>query len=274
MKLPIRQIDAFSEGAFTGNPRPSSSWRRPIAPELMQRIAEENNRSETAFVVPMPDGGGYARANWFTLDVEVELCAMRRWRPRKRCASRAARRARIVTFSTLSGPLTAELEEKGRVTIDLPAATGARPVGAERLAALERAVDGRVVTAHEHRYVLAELEDEASVRALAPTARALEEIGLPLIATARGADPEVDFVSRFFAPTLGVFEDPVTGSARCQLVPYWAGALGRGSELAARQLSRRGGRLQCALTGDRVRLTGEAHAYLGGHGRARVGDRP
>lgn len=262
MNLPIRQIDAFSEGPFTGNPAAVVLLEAPIAPELMQRIAEENNLSETAFVVPLPDGGGYA-LRWFTPTVEVELCGHATLAAAEalRLAGREARG--VVTFSTLSGPLAATLEEERRVTIDLPAATGARPVDAERLAALERAVDGRVVTAHEHRYVLAELEDEAAVRALAPTARALEEIGLPLIATARGVDPEVDFVSRFFAPTLGVFEDPVTGSAHCQLVPYWAGVLDR-SELTARQLSRRGGRLECALMGDRVRLTGEAHAYLEG----------
>lgn len=263
MTLPIRQIDAFSEGPFTGNPAAVVLLDAPIPSELMQRIAEENNLSETAFVVRMPEGGSGYALRWFTPTVEVELCGHATLAAAEALRLAGKEQDGTINFSTLSGPLAAELEEGGRVTIDLPAATGARPVGAERHAALERAVNGRVVAAHEHRYVLAELEDEAAVRSLAPTRRALEELELPLIATARAADSEVDFVSRFFAPTLGVFEDPVTGSAHCQLVPFWAGQLGR-SALVARQLSRRGGRLECSLEGDRVRLTGEAHAYLEG----------
>lgn len=266
MSLPLLQIDAFAEGPFTGNPAAVVLLESPMAEDLMQRIAEENNLSETAFLVPHPsadEGGPDFALRWFTPTTEVELCGHATLAAAE--AIRRAGRARktTLTFATRSGPLVATLEDRGRVTIDLPAATGARPVDAARHAALEHAVDGTVKHAHEHRYVLAELESEHAVRRLAPTRRGLEELGLPLVATARADDGDVDFVSRFFAPTLGVFEDPVTGSAHCQLVPFWAGALGKG-ELVGRQISTRGGRLECALDGDRVRLTGAAHLYLEG----------
>ena len=114
-----------------------------------------------------------------------------------------------------------------------------------------------------HRYALAVLPDEEHVRALKPREDHLLRAEIPIIATAPGDAHGVDFVSRFFAPTLGVLEDPVTGSAHCQLVPYWAAQLAKRS-LTARQVSRRGGRLRCELDGERVRLAGGARIYLRG----------
>ncbi|MEM9799748.1 MAG: PhzF family phenazine biosynthesis protein [Planctomycetota bacterium] len=261
MTLPLIQIDAFSEGPFTGNPAAVVPHDGTLDETLMQRIAEENNLSETAFVAPLePDGCPRFALRWFTPTTEVELCG------HATLGAAAALRdlgrtgdADRVAFDTKSGTLIARFAGD-LVEIDLPVAEPQRPCPAERL---QRALGAPVEVALEHRYALAVLPSEGAVRALAPHRADLEEVGLPVIATAPSTSDDVHFVSRFFAPTLGVFEDPVTGSAHCQLVPYWAERLGS-SELVARQISARGGRLVCALDGDRVRLAGGAHVYLRG----------
>ena len=267
MQLPIYQVDAFEEGVFTGNPAAVVPLDQPIDEALMQRIAEENNLSETAFTAPIADAERDAPAfalRWFTPTTEVELCG------HATLAAAAALRdlgalegETHVHFSTRSGPLTASLGEGAEVEIDLPAAV---PTGAptpDQLDAIERALDAPVKAVFLHRYALAVLPSEEDVRRLRPREDLLRQAGIPIIATAARASDEVDFVSRFFAPTLGVLEDPVTGSAHCQLVPYWAAETGR-RKLRARQLSTRGGRLECELDGERVRLAGGARIYLRG----------
>lgn len=264
MTITLLQIDAFSRGPFTGNPAAVCLLESPIEAPLMQAIAEENNLSETAFVVAIPGAKGNYALRWFTPSVEMELCG--------HATLAAAEALRLVgqvqtgdtvTFSTMSGPLSARLEPDGGVTIDLPTAISKEPMGAERLRAIELALHGGVQSAFEHRYAMAVMGSQAEVAAATPAERDLREIGIPLIITAPADDAEVDFVSRFFAPTLGVLEDPVTGSAHCQLVPYWAAQAGR-LDLVGRQLSKRGGELRCSLAGERVHLTGATHLYLKG----------
>lgn len=270
MKLRLYQVDAFCEGAFTGNPAAVVPLSEVIDAELMQRIAEENNLSETAFTAPIPqpadgESGPPAFAlRWFTPTTEVELCGHATLG-----AAAALRTADIVPpdveaihFSTQSGPLIARFHGDD-VEIDLPAAISKEPIGSDLAALVERALGTRVLSAFEHRYVLAVLESEADVRNLKVDEPLLRAAGKPIIATAPGDADDVDFVSRFFAPTLGVLEDPVTGSAHCQLVPYWAATLDT-PQLIARQISARGGRLRCTLDGERVRLAGSAHVYLRG----------
>ncbi len=264
MTIPFFQIDAFSSGPFTGNPAAVCLLEGPIGADLMQSIAEENNLSETAFVAEIPGSGGAYALRWFTPSTEVELCGHATLAAAE--ALRLAGKARAgdtVAFSTMGGPLSARLEPDGAVTIDLPAAISKEPMGADRLRAIEIALHGGVQSAFEHRYAMAVFGSEEEVVAAAPAERDLREIGIPLILTAPGDAEDVDFVSRFFAPTLGVPEDPVTGSAHCQLVPYWAAQLGRPG-LVGRQLSKRTGELRCALAGERVHLTGNAHLYLKG----------
>ena len=272
MKLNLFQVDAFCEGPFTGNPAAVVPLHQPIQAELMQKIAEENNLSETAFTMAIPnatpstDGGAQPFAlRWFTPTTEVDLCghATLAAAAALRAANIVSEDATSVEFSTKSGRLIAHYRSDESIEIDLPAAVSTKPIASELIALTERALDVRTVSAFDHRYVLAVLESEEDVARLDPSEAALRDIGKPVIATAPGRENGVDFVSRFFAPTLGVLEDPVTGSAHCQLVPYWAATLGK-ADLTARQVSQRGGRLECSLEDDRVRLAGEAFLYLKG----------
>ncbi|MEM9380872.1 MAG: PhzF family phenazine biosynthesis protein [Planctomycetota bacterium] len=267
MKLPLVQVDAFSDGPFTGNPAAVVPLEEPLDEALMQRIAEENNLSETAFTAPLPretDGPPRWALRWFTPTTEVELCG------HATLGAAAALRdlgaldgAEEVRFSTLSGELVARFVADGAVEIDLPAAGPGDAATSAELDAVERALDRTVEALYRDRYLMAVLSAEDEVAALRPPLDALLRAGAPIVATAPSSRPDTDFVSRFFGPTLGVPEDPVTGSAHCQLMPYWAGRLGR-RELVARQISRRGGRLGCTLDGDRVLLAGGGHVYLRG----------
>ena len=263
MTLEVLQIDAFSDGPFTGNPAAVVLMDDELDATTMQSIAEENNLSETAFVLEHPAEPGVFALRWFTPTTEVELCghATLAAASALRVAERTS--ADEIRFHTKSGVLVARMQADGRVAIDLPAERSTEPVSAERLAELERALDARVSAAFEARYALAVLESEAAVAAVVPDRAALERFGAPVVLTAEGEAPKVDFVSRFFAPTLGVLEDPVTGSAHCQLVPYWAAQRGR-EHMVARQISKRGGTLECRLAGERVELTGSAWTYLRG----------
>lgn len=267
MTQPLLQIDAFSEGPFTGNPAAVVLMDRPLEESLMQRIAEENNLAETAFVLPIPQAAPGSESTyalrWFTPTTEVELCGHATLAAAVALRASGNTDANKICFSTKSGLLIATTHDDDEVTIDLPAVTSAEPVTSEQLAELERALNVRIVEAHVARYALVVLESEEAVAAIAPTHEALMRFGLPVVVTAESDEPTVDFVSRFFAPTLGVFEDPVTGSAHCQLVPYWAAHRGR-EHMIARQISKRGGRLECRLRGARVELKGAAHVYLRG----------
>jgi len=267
MKLPLFQVDAFEEGPFTGNPAAVVPLEEPLDDALMQRIAEENNLSETAFTAPIPGADPEEPSfalRWFTPTTEVDLCG------HATLAAAAALRdlgalggADRVHFSTRSGPLVALLEGADDVSIDLPAALPEAAPSPDQLDAIERALDAPVESVFLHRYALAVLPSEEDVRGLSPREDLLRSAGLPIIATAAADADDLHFVSRFFAPTLGVLEDPVTGSAHCQLVPYWAARLGA-RELVARQISTRGGRLRCRLDGERVQLAGGARIYLRG----------
>ena len=267
VQLPLFQIDAFEEGPFTGNPAAVVPLEEPLEDGLMQRIAEENNLSETAFTAPIPGADSAAPSfalRWFTPTTEVDLCG------HATLAAAAALRdmgalqgASQVHFSTRSGPLVAHLEGSEEVSIDLPAALPEAAPGPEQLGAIERALDAPIESVFLHRYALAILPSEDDVRGLSPREDLLRSAGIPIIATAPADADDVHFVSRFFAPTLGVLEDPVTGSAHCQLVPYWAARFGA-RELVARQISTRGGRLRCRLDDDRVQLAGGARIYLRG----------
>jgi PhzF family phenazine biosynthesis protein len=257
MRIPLYQIDAFADGPFTGNPAavcPLEAW---LPAETMQAIAAENNLSETAFFVP--EGDGY-RLRWFTPSIEVDLCGhatlasafvvFRYLAPGREC----------VTFQTeKAGALTVGRDGENLV-LDFPAMPPLPcPISAEVTAALGR----KPVALLAARDYLAVYERADEVAALAPDFAALAALDrFAVIATAPGTGG-IDFVSRFFAPARGVPEDPVTGSAHCTLVPYWAERLGK-SRLEARQLSRRGGRLSCGLRGDRVTIAGRAVLYLEG----------
>jgi PhzF family phenazine biosynthesis protein len=257
MRIPLYQIDAFADGPFTGNPAavcPLDSW---LPEALMQAIAAENNLSETAFFVP--EGEGY-RLRWFTPSTEVDLCGhatlasgfvVFRWLQPER--------SRITFETQQAGPLSVA-RDGDLLALDFPSRP---PASCEMCEPLAAALGRRPTTLLAARDFLAIFESADDIAALQPDFAALAALErFAIIVTAPGTGG-VDFVSRFFAPARGVDEDPVTGSAHCTLIPYWARRLGK-SRLAARQLSRRGGTLSCALDGDRVTIAGRALPYLEG----------
>jgi predicted PhzF superfamily epimerase YddE/YHI9 len=256
VKLDQYQVSAFSSRPFGGNPAavvPLDAW---LPDSTLQAIAAENNLSETAFYVPDGDGFGL---RWFTPEVEVELCGHATLATAHVLFVELGRGENSIRFSTkYSGDLFVSRDDRG-ICIDLPAhaisQTDIHP-------AIGEALNGVPSAAYAAPSWVYEFESEALVLALAPDFRALLAASdLPVIVTAPG--DEVDFVSRFFGPQVGIDEDPVTGSAHCALVPLWAEKLGK-TELIARQVSKRGGELLCELKEDRVLLTGHAITFLRG----------
>ncbi len=256
---PFVQIDAFTRESFGGNP--AAVFLLPSARDegWMQRVAGEMNQADTAFLVARDDEFDL---RWFTPMVEVELCghatlasAHMLWESGVLPSGTTAR------FRTRSGLLTARRHDD-RIWLDLPAAS-VRPEPA--VAGLAEALGADPIGTWRTPFdILVELRDERTVGALRPDlsrVATIETRGVIVTAPSDGA--EADFVSRFFAPRIGIPEDPVTGSAHCALGPFWGGRLGR-TELRARQLSLRGGTLWLRLDGERVHLGGHAVTVLRG----------
>jgi len=255
MEIPLYQVDAFASKIFKGNPGavcPLEAW---LDDPVMQAIAEENNLSETAFFVP--EGEGY-HIRWFTPVAEVDLCGHATLAAAFVIFNYLSTVSSAVTFSSRSGRL--RVAQKGELlSMDFPSHP---PAPCEAPAGL---LDGlgkdplEILSSEDY---VAVFSSEREVRELNPDMESLKKMGLRgVIATARGST--VDFVSRFFAPKYGVNEDPVTGSAHCALVPYWAGKLAK-KYLHARQLSRRGGELFCEDHGERVTISGNAVRFMEG----------
>jgi PhzF family phenazine biosynthesis protein len=260
MTYRIVQVDAFADRPFTGNPAavvPLDAW---LPDDVLQAIAEENNLSETAFTVPAADGEADYELRWFTPTTEVALCGH---------ATLASGFVLIegdeIRFRTRKAGLLAVHRSGDGLSLDLPVTLVERAQDPALLQALGTP-EGEV----HHSYRGAEataivlLEDEAAVRACAPDMRALRGIDLMAIVTAPAAPGgDYDVVSRVFVPAWGVDEDPVTGSAHAALAPFWAERLGRDA-FTAFQASRRGGRLECRLAGDRAILGGSCVTVIEG----------
>lgn len=258
MALPIYQIDAFTQQKFGGNPAavvPLQSW---LSDEQMLNIAAENNLAETAFIVPAKTGADF-ELKWFTPTIEIDLCGHATLAAAFTLFEHLNFIGEEIRFSTLSGLLTVR-KNGDCLTMDFPArAPEDKPLPTEVLSALGFE---SVRYSGLSRDWLIEVDNESTVANLdfecSELAKATKTA---VIITARGDN--CDFVSRFFAPEFGVDEDPVTGSAHCTLTPYWANVLDK-TELEARQISSRGGELQCRLEGDRVFISGHAVTYLVG----------
>ncbi len=265
--MKLFQIDAFATEVFQGNPAavvPLDAW---LPDAQMQAVAAENNLAETAFFVPA-EGGYHLR--WFTPAQEVPLCGHATLASAFVVFTELDAGSEVVRFQTLSGLLTVrrlsellqmDFPRYGLAPVEAPPALldGLRLPPHAVFKTLAQSPD--IQAAKEIDYY-AVYDSEAQVRALAPDFAALGRLGLlGVIITAPGTD--VDFVSRYFAPRLGIPEDPVTGSIHCALIPYWVDRLGR-QTLHARQVSQRGGDLFCALTKDRVLIAGSAVKYLEG----------
>lgn len=259
MEVPLYQVDAFTGDVFGGNPAAVCPLERWLDDGRLQAIAAENNLSETAFFQAAPEGAA-RRLRWFTPRTEVDLCGHATLASAWVVFERVDPGAEVVRFETRSGPLAVERRPDGLLALDLPARPP-EPVEPPRALVEGLGVEPREVLAGRRDYLVV-VEDEEAVRRLRPDPRRLRALDrLGIIVTAPGAS--CDFVSRFFAPALGVEEDPVTGSAHCSLVPYWARRLGRHA-LHARQVSDRGGELFCEDRGERVRVAGRAVLYLEG----------
>lgn len=291
--MDLWQIDAFTDRAFAGNPAAVCFLDKPRPDAWMQALAAEMNLSETAFLLP-GFSKGYSQAinihtgtskpvsstldaisnasatssppsewrlRWFTPQTEVKLCGH---------ATLAAAHALLegdlieasqsIVFETLSGTLQAQRSGKWidlNFPTDVPQAL-AGPQSIESIQLLAEALgeQPRSVTRGQL-YFLVELADAEAIRSLQPDMEALRRLRDGVCVTARSDDDAYDFVSRFFAPGLGIDEDPVTGSAHCVLAPYWARKLKK-TELVGYQASARGGVVRVALAGDRVRLSGQA----------------
>lgn len=259
-RMKIFQVDSFSSRPFAGNPAGVCLLDSPMPDAWMQSVAREMNLSETAFV--LPEGDGF-RLRWFTPAVEVDLCghatlasAHTLWEQGVLTASEPA------LFFTRSGRLICT-RRGDWIWMDFPAqpATPADLPG-DLLPAL--GLKRALFTGRNLRDAFIEADDENTVRGLAPDFMRLRACGVAgVIVTARSRSDEHDFISRFFAPLLGVDEDPVTGSAHTALAPYWAEKLGKDS-LRAYQASARGGELLLTCAGERVLIGGQAVTVLRG----------
>ncbi len=255
MKLPLYQIDAFTSRLFGGNPAAVVLLDEWLPDTTLAAIAAENNLAETAYVIAR---GEVMPLRWFTPTVEVDLCGHATLATAHVLFQHVYPTASRFTFGTRSGKLV--VARGGEfLSMDFPSRPG-KPV--EVTAAMIDALGLRPHEAYLSRDLLVIVDSEAQVRAFAPDFARIASIDAFAVTLAAPGDA-VDFVYRFFAPRQGIPEDPVTGSANCTLVPYWAARLGK-KELTARQLSARGGELRCALHGERVLIAGQAVEYLRG----------
>ncbi|MGK4475444.1 PhzF family phenazine biosynthesis protein [Aeromonas molluscorum] len=246
-------VNAFAHGPFTGNPA-MVVLSQGLDEFTMQRMAAEFCLSETAFVEAIT--GDHYRLRWFTPQVEVALCGHGTLAAAHVIWTQGlAAPGQPLSFDTRSGLLTAVRDEAG-ILLDFPAIEMA-PLALDAAYAQALGVSPRQTWAAGAKFVL-ELGSEAEVRAIHPDFQALRVLpGRGLIVTAPGQDADIDFVSRYFAPWVGVEEDPVTGSNHCALAPFWGKRLGK-TQLKAYQASERGGGLLLRVVGDRVQMTGRA----------------
>lgn len=255
MKLKLYQVDAFTNRVFGGNPAAVSPLEQWPDDDLMQAIAAENNLSETAFFVPA--GKGF-ELRWFTPLKEVDLCGHATLASAHVIFEILGHAEPVIAFQTRSGELRVSKAGE-QLQMDFPAD---RPVPSAAPDALTAGLGRQPAEVLKAADYLAVFDSEAMVRAITPDLLRLGQLDLRgVIITAPGR--EVDFVSRFFAPNYGVPEDPVTGSAHCELAPYWAGKLGK-NVLTARQVSSRGGEIACEFQTDRVLLAGSAVTFMQG----------
>lgn len=267
MSNPLYIVDAFAERAYSGNPAAVCILEQPVSEDFMQRTAAEMNLSETAFL--WPEDGAY-RLRWFTPAAEVKLCghatlasAHVLWETGRLAPQEEAR------FHTLSGLLTARREQES-ISLFFPSyALTPAPELPGLTAALGISADIILNTVMYDQNLLVELRTESDVRELRPDFTLLTRLPVRAVAvTAAGQSDGLDIVSRFFAPTIGVNEDPVTGSAHTALGPYWAAKLNR-NRITAYQASARGGVLQLEVGRELTVLSGRAITVLSGELRVK-----
>ena len=256
MKLTLYQVDAFADKLFSGNPAAIIPLEKWIDDELMQQLGMENNLAETAFFVP---NGKDFDIRWFTPGLEINLCGHATLASAYILFTRLGYKKPAVTFHSKSGPLYVT-SDGDTINLDFPSWKPERVTDypAELLKSLG---NPEIAGVYKYRDWLVELETEEAIRKVTPDFAVMKKAGDMVIITAPGK--EVDFVSRFFAPGAGIDEDPVTGSAHSQLIPFWSEKLGK-EKMTAKQLSKRGGDLFCEQKGERVIMGGRCVFYMQG----------
>jgi len=257
MNIPIYQADAFTDKLFGGNPAaicPLNEW---LPDEVMQKIAIENNLAETAFFVKNETG---YKLRWFTPEYEIDLCGHATLASAHILFTQLGYKQDTIEFETVkAGTLTVK-KDGDKYTMDFPSRP---PIHIEPpIGLVESLGEKKPLEVLRSRDYFLVYESEDDIRDISPDFFALSKmdtVGVIITAPGKG----VDFVSRFFAPGAGIPEDPVTGSAHCNLIPYWAEKLGK-DKLHALQISSRKGELWCELKGDRVLMSGKAVTYLKG----------
>lgn len=255
LKLPLYQVDAFAERVFSGNPAAVCSLDAWLPDHALQAIATENNLAASAFFVP--EGAAY-RLRWFTPAAEIDLCGHATLASAHVLFRILGHPHQTIRFETRSGTLEVERHADG-YAMNFPATV---PVECDVSTALGDALGAmprQALRGFDH---IAVFDTERQVRAISPDFARLASLDLRGVVITAAGD-RADFVSRFFAPKLGINEDPVTGSAHCELAPYWGKRLGTTS-MRAEQVSSRGGTILCDLHGDRVTLRGRAALYMTG----------
>lgn len=258
MQLPLYQVDAFAEHLFEGNPAAVCPLEKWLSDEVMQSIAQENNLSETAFFVPRADAPAEYDLRWFTPNAEVKLCGHATLATAHVLFTDFKVEQQTLRFHTQSGELSVSKEGE-ELMMDFPSQDPAHCAMPDGIA---EAFSEQPIESLEFEDLLLVFSDEEQVRRARPNMQTLASLPYRgVIITAESAD--YDFVSRFFAPAVGIDEDPVTGSAHTRLAPYWGRKLGK-RVLKARQLSGRGGNVGMELCGQRVILRGSAVSYMQG----------
>jgi PhzF family phenazine biosynthesis protein len=257
MRIPLFQIDAFATEIFRGNPAAIMPLESFLPDQTLQALAAENNLSETAFLVK--DGENY-RLRWFTPQIEVSLCGHATLASAAVVMERLEPGRREVTFHTASGPLTVKSTGTS-YAMDFPAQPAERIAIPENMA--ESLGTEPIEVWRNASFLLALFREAKTVRELSPRMHLVAKLDPHGVIVTAAGNGKYDCVSRFFAPAMGVPEDPVTGSAHCVLSPFWAARLAK-NELRAYQASKRGGEVLCTLRGERVELRGQCVFYLEG----------
>ncbi len=256
MTIPIYQADAFTDQLFGGNPAaicPLNEW---LPDEVMQQIAKENNLAETAFFVKSDKGFAL---RWFTPEYEIDLCGHATLASAHILFTELAYNGDTIHFETVKAGVLSVKKDGDKYTMDFPSRP---PIPIEIPNGLTESLGKKPIAILRSRDYFVVYENEDDIISITPDFFALSKMDtVGVIITAPGK--KSDFVSRFFAPGAGIPEDPVTGSAHCNLIPYWAKKLGK-NKLHAYQLSARKGELWCELKGDRVLMSGKAITYLKG----------
>lgn len=255
MKIPMYQVDAFTDEIFRGNPAAICILNEWLDEKLMQNIAMENNLSETAFCIVKDD---ICELRWFTPEEEIDLCGHATLATAYVIFEILHYPNEVVKFTTKSGVLT--VEKQGEImTMEFPSREGVKVEVTEELI---KGLGKKPKEVYKSRDLMVVYENEQDIKSLNPDMEGLKLVdAFGIIVTAKGESS--DFVSRYFAPSCGVPEDPVTGSAHCTLIPYWSKVL-RKNKMIAHQLSKRGGALECEYAGDKVRISGKAKLFFKG----------